>query len=89
MLRSIVGQIQLKKGSSGTALTSINESEYSKIVLPKINPEMQSILKTKINECISIRNQSKKLLQNAKAALEKAVYENEMSALNWMSKKFN
>ena len=89
LLRSIVGQIQLKKGSSGTALTSINESEYSKIVLPKINPEMQSTLKGKINECISLRNQSKNLLQNAKSALEKAVYENEMSALNWMSKKFN
>ena len=50
---------------------------------------MQSTLKGKINECISLRNQSKNLLQNAKSALEKAVYENEMSALNWMSKKFN
>ena len=41
LLKSIVGQLQLKKGCSGTILTAINKSEFSKIAVPKIEAEKQ------------------------------------------------
>ncbi len=39
LLKSIVGQLQLKKGCSGTILTAINKEEFSKIAVPKIKGE--------------------------------------------------
>ena len=35
LLKSIVGQLQLKKGCSGTILTAINKEEFSKIAISK------------------------------------------------------
>jgi len=41
LLKSIVGQLQLKKGCSGTILTAINKEEFSRIAIPKIEAEKQ------------------------------------------------
>ena len=39
LLKSIVGQLQLKKGCSGTILTAINKDEFGKVILPIIVEE--------------------------------------------------
>ena len=41
LLKSAIGQLQLKKGCSGTILTAISKDEFSKIVFPKIKAETQ------------------------------------------------
>ena len=42
LLKSRVGQLQLKKGCSGTILTAINRDEFSRIVVPLIEADKQA-----------------------------------------------
>ena len=42
LLRSIIGQLQLKKGCKGTILTAISKDEFTRIILPKITKEVQT-----------------------------------------------
>ncbi len=47
ILKSMVGQLQLKKGCSGTILTAINNDELTRVVLPNPDePEPTSFIKT-------------------------------------------
>ena len=50
LLKSIIGQLQLKKGCSGTIfLTAINKEEFSKIAVPaKIKEEKQAEIEQKV-----------------------------------------
>lgn len=50
LMKSIVGQLQMKKGCSGTILTAINQEEFKQIVLPKIDTSIQSQIRQKIIE---------------------------------------
>ena len=50
LLKSIVGQLQLKKGCSGTILTAINRNELKKLVLPLIDEETQAQIQQKVSE---------------------------------------
>ena len=55
LLKSHAGQLQLKKGCSGTILTAINKDELGKIVLPLINDETQAEIRQKIVESTALR----------------------------------
>ncbi|MXV85823.1 hypothetical protein F4X88_12880 [Candidatus Poribacteria bacterium] len=46
-LKSSVGQLQLKKGCSGTILTAINRDAFGRIALPTIRAEKQSEIQQK------------------------------------------
>lgn len=50
LMKSLIVQLQLKKGCSGTILTAINKDEFKRIILPSINPSVQGLIKKKINE---------------------------------------
>lgn len=84
MLKSLVGQLQLKKGCSGTILTAINKEEFSKIVLPKIARVKQTRIQQKIIESFNLRKQSKHLLEYAKKAVEIAIEQDEQTAIQWL-----
>ncbi len=84
LLKSIVGQLQLKKGCSGTILTAISKDEFSKIVLPKIEEEKQTQIQEKITESFTLRKQSKHLLECAKRAVEIAIEQDEETAVDWL-----
>ena len=85
LMKSIVGQMQLKKGCSGTILTAINNDELSKIILPKIDNETQNQIKEKISEMYICMQKSKQLLEVAKCGVEKAIEENEDTAMTWIN----
>ncbi len=87
LLKSQIGQLQLKKGCSGTILTAINKDELEKIVLPKIDDNFQEEIKQKINESFNLRRQSKHLLEAAKRAVEIAIEEDEDTAMEWLNKE--
>jgi len=87
LLKSAVGQMQLKKGCNGTILTAINKYEFAKIVLPKIAEEVQTQIQEKVTESFDLREQSKYLLGCAKQAVEMAIEQDEQVATKWLENK--
>ena len=83
-LKSIIGQLQLKKGCSGTILTAINKEEFSKIVVPKIREKKQIEIREKALDSFDLRKRAKKLLENAKRSVEIAIEQDEQAAIDWL-----
>lgn len=84
LLKSSIGQEQLKKGCSGTILTAVNKDEIGKIVLPIVDSEIQNQIQQKIIESFNLRKQSKHLLECAKKAVEMAIEKDEETAMEWL-----
>lgn len=84
-LKSIAGQLQLKKGCSGTILTAISKDELSHVVIPKIGLEAQMRIKEKIDEMYRTREISTTLLDIAKRGVELAIEQDEESAEVWIT----
>ena len=84
LLKSIVGQLQLKKGCNGTILTAINKDEFGKVILPIIVEEKQTQIQQKVLESFNLRKQSKHLLECAKRAVEMAIEQDEQTAIDWL-----
>ena len=84
LLKSSVGQLQLKKGCSGTILTAINKEEFSKIAIPKIEAEKQVEIEQKVIESFNLRKHAKDLLEHAKRAVEIAIEQDEQAAIDWL-----
>ena len=84
LMKSMIGQLQLKKGCSGTILTAINQDELSNMILPKIPDEKQTQIQQKVIESFNLRHQSKHLLECAKRAVEIAIEQDEQTAMDWL-----
>ena len=84
LLKSVIGQLQLKKGCSGTILTAISKDEFSKILFPIIARETQIQIRRKVAEAFALRRRSKHLLECAKRAVELAIEQDEPTALAWL-----
>ena len=82
LLKSIVGQLQLKKGCSGTILTAVNKEEFSKIAVPRIKEEKQTEIEQKVLESFNLRTRAKDLLEHAKHAVEIAIEGDEQAAID-------
>ena len=87
LLKSIVGQLQLKKGCSGTILTAINKDEFGKVILPIIVEEKQIQIQQKVVESFRLRKQSRQLLECAKRAVEIAVEQDEQTAIDYLERE--
>ena len=85
LLKTKVGQLQLKKGCKGTILTAIGKKELSKIVLPKIEQEKQQLIKEKIAEMYKVKKLSQSLLEIAKRGVEIAIEEKQDTATKWIN----
>ena len=83
-LKSNVGQLQLKKGCSGTILTAINREEFGRIVVPTIRAEKQAEIQQKVIESFTLRKHAKDLLEYAKRAVEIAIEQDEQTAIDWL-----
>ena len=84
LLKSIVGQLQLKKGCSGTILTAINKAEFSRVAVPKIKEDKQAEIEQKVTESFNLRKHAKDLLEHAKRAVEIAIEQDEQTAIDWL-----
>ena len=82
LLKSGIGQLQLKKRCSGTILTAINKDEFNKIVVPKIKVEKQTEIQEKVLESFRLRQRAKNLLEHAKRAVEIAIEQDEQTAID-------
>lgn len=84
LLKTKIGQLQLKKGCKGTILTAIGKEELGKITLPKIDAKLQAVIKEKITEMYATKKLSKSLLEIAKHGVEMAIKKDEQEAEKWM-----
>ena len=87
LMKSIGGQLQLKKGCSGTILTAINKNEFSNIILPVIPEDKQIEIQQKVIESVNLRKRSKHLLEYAKRTVEIAIEQDEETAAKWLENK--
>ena len=85
LLKTKVGQLQLKRGCKGTILTATSKDELSKIVLPKIDSKTQGEIKKKIIEMYETKRLSKSLLEIAKRGVEMAIEKDEQEAKKWIN----
>lgn len=83
-LKSSVGQLQLKKGCSGTILTAINREEFGRIVVPFITADKQSEIRQKVMESFNLRKHAKDLLEHAKGAVEIAIEQDPQASIDWL-----
>jgi type I restriction enzyme S subunit len=65
----------------------LNDDMFNKVVLPKVNEAVQSLIKEKITESFDLRRQSKHLLECAKRAVEIAIEKNEKAAIKWIQEQ--
>lgn len=89
LLKSPIGQEQLKKGCNGTILTAINKDEIGNIILPIVDSRIQNQIQQKVTESFNLRKQSKHLLECAKKAVEIAIEKNEETALHWLKSQID
>ena len=83
-LKSSAGQLQLKKGCSGTILTAINREEFGRIVIPFIKTDKQAEIQQKVIKSFNLCKHAKDLLECAKRAVEIAIEQDEQTAINWL-----
>lgn len=79
----------LKQGCSGTILTAIGRNELQNIVMPKIRNEVQTEIAEYVQNSISLRNEAKQLLENAKLQVEDAIFTPPHLAENQLVIKYN
>jgi len=84
LLKSPIGQLQLKKGCSGTILTAIGDDEFKRVILPDLSADIQGNIKKKITEMYNAKALSKRLLDIAKRGVEMAIEKSEKAAQNWI-----
>ena len=70
LLKSDPIQIQLKQNCSGTILTAINRNDLQRIILPKIVEPIQNEIAIYVQKSVSLRQQAKQLLEDAKHMVE-------------------
>ena len=84
LLKSVAGQLQLKRGATGTILTAINRDEFSQVVLPLVSEEAQAAIREMVTEANDLRQESKYLLACAIRVVEMAIEQDEETAAGWL-----
>lgn len=84
LLKSPIGQLQLKKGCSGTILTAIGNDEFNRIILPQVSASIQEEIRRKITEMYNAKTLSRHLLEIAKRGVEIAIEKSEKAAQGWI-----
>ena len=84
-MKSQIGQLQSKKGCSGTILSAITNDGLGKLILPVVSLQKQSQIKQRVNESFVFRKQSKHLLACSKRAVEIAIEQDEQTAIDWLT----
>lgn len=73
ILNSQVVQLQAERDAGGSILQHWKPSEINEVLVPLLNEKVQKMIAEKISESFSLRAESKKLLEQAKMAVEKAI----------------
>jgi len=77
LINSVIGQNQLERIGTGGVQTNISSSDILSILIPIIDINIQTQIEEKIKESFKLKEESKRLLEVAKRAVEMAIEEGE------------
>ena len=89
ILNSKVVQMQAERDAGGSIIQHWKPSEISNVVIPILPMEKQQKISQKVQESFRLRNESKRLLNVAKTAVEIAIGESEEAALEYLKENEN
>lgn len=89
VLNSKVVQMQAERDAGGSVIQHWKPSEISNVVIPVLPMEKQQEISQKVQESFRLRNESKRLLNVAKTAVEIAIGESEEAALEYLKENEN
>ena len=89
VINSKVVQMQAERDAGGSIIQHWKPSEISNVVIPILPMEMQQEISQKVQESFRLRNESKRLLNVAKTAVEIAIGESEEAALEYLKENEN
>lgn len=78
ILNSQIVQLQAERDAGGSIIQHWKPSEINEVLLPMIDVNVQKIITEKVAESFTLRAESKRLLEEAKAAVERAIEEGEI-----------
>lgn len=86
VLNSIIGRIQSEKRKSGTAQPYIYPKDLREFIIPVLPINIQESIASKLQESYLLRQESKRLMELAKNAVELAICEAEGNAIMYIEK---
>ena len=89
VINSKVVQMQAERDAGGSIIQHWKPSEISNVVIPVLPMEKQQEISQKVQESFRLRNESKRLLNVAKTAVEIAISEGEETALKFLKENGN
>jgi len=89
LFKNKVMQQILKQKCSGTILTAMNKDEFLDISVPIIDKTIQTQIENKIKESFRLKEESQRLLEVAKRAVEMAIEDGESVAIKYIKDKQN
>ena len=89
VINSKVVQMQAERDSGGSIIQHWKPSEISNVVIPILPMEKQLEISQLVQESFILRNESKRLQNVAKTAVEIAIGESENTALNYLKENGN
>lgn len=84
ILNSLLVQMQSERDAGGSIIKHWKPSEIAEVVIPIVDVDIQIKIEMKIKESFRLRNESKKLLEHAKRAVEIAIEEGEDVAMRFI-----
>lgn len=81
LINSIIGQSQLERAGTGGVQTNISSSDILSILVPNLDHLIQEQIEAKIKQSFALKEQSKRLLDLAKRAVEVAIEDSEQTAM--------
>ncbi len=73
VLNSIVVQMQAERDSNGAIIQHWKPSEIEQVIIPKLPKPIQETISSKIHESFALKAESKRLLNEAKMMVERAI----------------
>jgi len=84
ILNSKLVQLQAERDTGGSIIQHWRIDQIKRVLIPKIDPTIQEQIKQKIQKSFQLRENSKKLLEIAKKAVEIAIEQNEEKAVEFI-----
>lgn len=87
VLNSFVVRMQAERDSGGSIIQHWKPSEIEKVIIPKLDMDIQLKISNKVQESFRLRTESKRLLDLAKTAVEVAIEQGESKAMECLTNK--
>ena len=89
ILNSIITKEQMNRDASGFVILHWKPDQIKQTLIPILSKEKQIHIQNMVIESLTLYKKSKKLLEYSKHAVEKAIEQDEKSALAWLKDKLS